>query len=254
MDERRLIRLLLSFADPRLRVTYLESELLRMGTRVAAPLLDAVAGSSENGDAEAREALLSIAMVLANPAHHALVDALRSETDSQRLLSLDRLLRRAPPPSIAAPKPEEQPVPDYGRGRELTLGERKSLARRPDRRAFEKLCLDPHPQVLRQLLENPMMVEEDAIRIATLRPARRGALAELVQSTRWMARPRVRLSIILNPGTPPGIALPLVALCNREELQDVLRSTDTPMVLRGTAQELLSRRAPMPEDERRTLH
>jgi hypothetical protein len=69
-----------------------------------------------------------------------------------------------------------------------------------------------------------------------------------------MARQRVRLSIILNPGAPPEIAMPLLAVCNREELRDVLQSTDTSMVLRGTAQELLARRPPMPEDERRTLH
>jgi hypothetical protein len=99
-----------------------------------------------------------------------------------------------------------------------------------------------------------MMVEDDAIRIATLRPARREAIQELARSPRWMARARVRLSILLNPGSPPEVAMPLVALCNREELRDVLRSTETSVVLRGTAQELLARRPPMPEDEHRTVH
>jgi len=225
-----------------------------MGTHAAAPLLNEIAEESESSEPEAREALLTVVVILANPSHVALVDSLRKEADERELWSLARLIRRAPPPSIAAPPLEELRVPDYGKGRELTLGERKSLARRPDRRAFEKLCLDPHPQVLRHLLENPMMVEEDAIRIATMRPARREALQELVRSARWMARPRVRLSIILNPGSPPEIAIPLLAVCNREELRDVLQSTDTSMVLRGTAQELLARRPPMPEDERRTLH
>jgi hypothetical protein len=254
MDAKRLKRILLSLPDAGLRLGWLLSELNRLGPRFSASLLNLVAEESEASDPEAREALLTIAMLLADPDNAALVLSLRSEATEQELFSLGRLVRRAPPPSISVPPPDEARIPDYGKGRELTLGERKSLARRPDRRSFEKLCHDPHPLVIRQLLENPMMVEDDAIRIATLRPARREAIQELARSPRWMARPRVRLSILLNPGSPPEVAMPLVALCNREELRDVLRSTETSVVLRGTAQELLVRRPPMPEDERRTVH
>jgi hypothetical protein len=254
MDGKRLKRILLSLPDAGLRLGWLESELARLGPRASAVVLNAVAEESEASEPEAREALLSIAMHLANPAHAEAVAALRQEASREELFSLGRLVRRAPPPSIAAPPPEEARIPDYGKGRELTLGERKSLARHPNRRAFEKLCHDPHPLVIRQLLENPMMVEADAIRIATHRPARREAIQELARSPRWMARQRVRLSILLNPGSPPEVAMPLLALCNREELRDVLRSTETSVVLRGTAQELFARRPPMPEDAHRTVH
>lgn len=256
MDGKRLKRILLSLPDAGLRLGWLGSELTRLGPSASAVLLNTVAEESEASDPEAREALLSIAMHLADPDHARTVLALRQAAAEQELFSLGRLVRRAPPPSIAAPPPDEARIPDYGKGRELTLGERKSLARRPDRRAFEKLCHDPHPLVIRQLLENPMMVEDDAIRIATLRPARREAIQELARAPRWMARARVRLSILLNPGSPPEVAMPLLALCNREELRDVLRSTETSVVLRGTAQELLARRPPMPEneDQRRTVH
>lgn len=254
MDGKRLKRILLSVPDAGVRLGWLHAELARVGPRIAASLLNGVAEESEASDPEAREALLSIVMHLACPDHGAEVEAMRREAAEQELFSLARLIRRAPPPSILVPPPDEQRIPDYGRGRELTLGERKSLARKPNRRAFEKLCHDPHPLVIRQLLENPMMVEDDAVRIATLRPARREAMLELVRSHRWMARPRVRISIILNPGSPPEVAIPLLGLCNREELRDVLRAPETSMVLRGTAQEILARRPPMPEDEHRTLH
>ena len=169
-------------------------------------------------------------MLLVDSENLELLEALRREAEVQRLFSLDRLVRRAPPRSVPPQPIEELRIPDYGAGRELTLGERKSLARRPNRRAFEKLCSDPHPLVIRQLLENPKMVEDDAIRIATLRPARPAALRELVRAHRWLSRPRVRMAIMLNPGSPSVIAMPLLGLCTREELRDVLRSTETSLV------------------------
>lgn len=254
MDARRLKKILLSLAEPAFRQGLLKTELEKLGSASAALVLNDLAEESEQGDETAREAMLSVALVLSMEGQSEFVEAMRREASGQELLSLERLVRRAPPPSIAAPPPEEQRVPDYGKGRELTLGERKSLARRPDRRAMERLCLDPHPLVIRQLLENPKMVEDDAIRIATIRPARREAIFELSRSHRWMSRPRVRMAILLNPGSPPEVLMPLVALCNREELVDLLKSTETSIVLRATARELLVRKPPMSASGGSTFH
>jgi hypothetical protein len=254
MDVDRFKRVILSLSDSTLRLGWLSSELAELGSAAGAALLNAVMEQNEAADPAAHEVLLSIALILVDTNNRELVERLRQEAEAQSLFSLERLTRRAPPPSIHAPALEELRVPDYGTGRELSLGERKSLARRPDRRAFEKLCLDPHPLVIRQLLENPKMVEEDAIRIATLRPARPAALAELVRSHRWLSRPRVRMAVLLNPGSPPELTMPLLGLCTREELRDLLKSTETSIVLRGTAQELLARRPPLPRDAGRTIH
>jgi hypothetical protein len=254
MDARRLKKILLSLVEPALRLGFLRSELEQLGESAAAILLDDLAEESEVGDEGAREVMLSVAILLCQEGRSEFTEALRRQAAAQELFSLDRLVRRAPPPSIAAPPSDELRIPDYGKGRELSLGERKSLARRPDRRAMEKLCLDPHPLVIRQLLENPKMVEDDAIRIATIRPARREAILELARSHRWLSRPRVRLAIMHNPGSPPEVAIPLVALCNREELVDLLKSTETSLVLRGTARELLLRKPPVKEDGNHTMH
>lgn len=254
MDASRLKRVILSLPDAALRLGWLESELEGLGSAASATLLNEIMEQNEAADPDAREALLTIASLLVRPDNREVVEALRNEAVERKLFSLERLTRPAPPPSIHAPSIEELRVPDYGMGRELSLGERKSLARRPDRRAFEKLCVDPHPLVIRQLLENPKMVEDDAIRIATLRPARPAALRELVQSHRWLSRPRVRMAILLNPGSPCELTMPLLGLCTREELRDVLKSTETSIVLRGTAQELLARRPPLASEPPGTIH
>ena len=89
-------------------------------------------------------------------------------------------------------------IPDYGAGRTLTLGERKALARRPTRKVMEKLFSDPHPSVIRTLLENPKVVEADVVRLAARRPGNPEVLAEVVRSPRWAHRLRVRISAARN--------------------------------------------------------
>jgi hypothetical protein len=130
-------------------------------------------------------------------------------------------------------------------GREHTLGERRSLARRPDRRAFDTLIGDPHPMVIRLLLDNPKMTEDDVVRLATRRPARADLSREIARSPRWVRRARIRMAILLNPGSPPEVSMVRLGLCTRGELRDVIEDTLGPVALRATAVELLDRRPPM---------
>ena len=161
------------------------------------------------------------------------------------MLRLLRFLRRAPERPTQARRPEDLPVPDYGTGRELAVGERRSLARRPNRHSFEKLLADPHPLVVRQLLQNPKLTEDDVVYLATRRPARLVAIREIVSTPRWLSQPRVRLAILLNPGSPSSMTMPLLVLCTRQELSELTQATDASLVLRVTARELLERRPPL---------
>ena len=250
MTPERTKRVLLSLPDVGYRTSWLRNELLRMDLDAAAELLNALCEQSERSEPKAREALLTVAMLFASLGECELVEQLRVRAAQHRLLSLDRLLRPMPPPIDQARPTRELPVPDYGVGRELTLGERRSLARRPDRRAFDRLLADPHPLVIRQLLQNPKVTEDDVVRLATIRPARVEVLQEIATSKRWLCRGRVRLSILFNPGSPPTLVMPLLGLCTRVELKQVIENTKAHKVLRTTALELLERRPPLggPDD------
>jgi hypothetical protein len=245
-DVERLKRLILALPEIGLRVGWLSERLEVWPIEYSARLLDQLCDESERSDPEAREALLAVAIYVVGLGESELLDDLRRVAQEQHLLGLSRLLRRGPPPVMVDRPVADLPIPDYGTGRELTLGERRSLARRPNRRAFDKLMVDPHPLVIRQLLMNPKLTEDDVVRLVSRRPARPETVYEVAQSQRWLARSRVRLSIILNPGSPPEIALPLLPVCKRTELKEVVRATETSMVLRGTAVELLERRPPIP--------
>jgi len=241
----RLRKVLLSLTEVTLRVSWLRSQLGELGESEAAELLGALCDDGERGDPEAREALLVVALLLAADANSPFVEALRQHAEERRLLSLARLLRRGgdgtATRALSAP-----PVPDYGAGRELTLGERRSLARSPNRRVIEKLLRDPHPMVLRQLLGNPRLTEDDVVRLAARRPLHGAIASALAESPRWLQRPRVRLTLLLNPGTPAPVSMPLLAVCTRCELVEVVHGADASLTLRGAAQELLDRSPPLP--------
>ena len=149
----------------------------------------------------------------------------------------------------SVPSPDEDRVPDYGRGRPLTLGERKSLARRPDRDTLERLLRDPHPDVIRQLLANPRVTEEDVLSIAARRPCRPDVLTEIARAPRWAHRPRIRLALVLNPDTPLDVVSPITGLLLRHELSLVVTSTTVAPAVRALCLEHFERRPPADFDD-----
>lgn len=243
----RFIRNLLGLTDLALRIDWLNAQVQAEPLDQLARLLDVVVRNSEVADPKAREVLVTIALWTAGTARPADLERLRQAALEQRLLSLQRVIRRVPSTSLA-PDLEAARIPDYGAGRELTLGERRSLARRSGRQRFDTLIKDPHPMVIRELLSNPKTTEDDVVRLAADRPARHSTILAIA-ATRWLARRRVRMTVLLNPGSPGSVALPLVGLCTVSELRELMRGADIPVILRITASELAERRPPLADPD-----
>lgn len=240
-----LIRGVLSLLELRTRRDWLVLKLKQEPVSDAALILDALCQSAEGGHPEAREVMSAWVAGLVTLEHDPWIQQLQRQSFEQHLLSLRRLLRNY---ASASSSPEPKPlVPDYGAGRELTLGERRALARRPQRSAMDKLLRDPHPLVLQVLLENPRLTESDVLRLASARPLRPTVVTELARQPHWLLRPRVRMALLHNPGTQAAVALPLLGLCKRDELQQILENTTLHTVLRASAAELLERRPPLRE-------
>lgn len=240
----QLISSLLALPELRMRVLWLDDRMFARPLSTMASLLNEIAERAQSTDQRARDAMVAVAVFLAQKRDSALVWALREEAKSNALFGLERLLRE--PVDEHHPDIELEPrVPDYKTGRELSVGERRSLARRPSRAQIDRLLLDPHPLVLELLFQCPALTEDDVLKIAARRPARLIALEMLANSPRWLARRRVRLSLILNPGTPHGLALPLLTTCPRDDLMLVITSTNLNSTLRSVAHELYSRLPPI---------
>lgn len=251
-----LLRAVLSLGDGGLRAEYVASVARSWDVAVLAAVLDEVCERAEQASPDAREALLAVVDALNAEGMETLVQVLREEAAGKSLLALDRLIR---PPARSGRPPGAGPasrakVPDDGKGRPLTLGERKSLARRPDRETMQRLLADPHPAVIHRLLRNPRVLEDDVVRLAAKRPGRTDVLAEIARSTRWVHRPRVRMALVMNPATPPEMAARIVGLLLRPELELVARSPAVPAPVRAVCLEHLERRPPVEEREDDRVH
>lgn len=247
-----IVRATRSLPEAELRVAYVKSLLRDTDIAALAPALDVLCARAEQAEPAAREVLVAFVDAVNDPELADLVQRLREEAVGVPHLALERLVRQAISvvPLREVPNPEEDRVPDYGRGRPLTLGERKSLARKPDREMLERLLRDPHPDVIRLLLANPRLREEDVLSVAARRPCRPDVLAQIARTPRWTHRPRIRIALVLNPDTPLDVTAPLVGLLVRQELRLVATSTTVAPALRALSLEHLERRPPAPFEER----
>lgn len=234
-----------------MRATLLSTDLDGPLPDVAAAL-EQICLLAEQADPRAREVLAAAVPSLTDPVRDELVFALRGEAQDRGHFALARLLRRRTGLADGAhevPDPAQRHPGTSPVGRPLTLGERKALARARDRDVLDRLLRDPHPLVIRNILSNPRITEDDIVRLAARRPTYPDVQAEIAKSARWGIRPRVRMAIVQNPFTPPTISVPLIGLLIRPELDQVMAATDLPPIVRGAALELLDRRPPIPIKE-----
>lgn len=243
-----LVRTTRGIPEAELRVAYVRKLLLDGDATELAPILDVLCARAEQAEHQAREALVALVDALRDPTIAHVVQRLREEAVGAPHLALERLVRQPVSlfPSRDIPSPEDDRVPDYGRGRPLTLGERKSLARKPDREMMDRLLRDPHPDVIRMVLVNSRLTEDDVLAVASRRPVRPDVLVQIARSTKWVHRARIRIALVLNPDTPLDIAAPLVGLLMRHELRLVATSTTVPAAVRALCLEHLDRRPPSP--------
>jgi hypothetical protein len=273
----RWTRVIVSLRTAQMRSAYLKQELRSLGAPSAALALEVLCARAEEGSEAAATAMHALVELLADPTLTEAREALRREARGSKLLAVERLLRRpfvarrSDDGSIpsrsnarlesrsdsrkmaalfeddpeAAMREETRDLPDYGTGRPLSLGERKSIARRPSSDILPKVLADPHPDVIRMVLASARLTEDDVVRLCSRRPNRGEVLAEVARHPRWCHRPRVRAALVLNPHTPTELSIALVALLRRDELAIVCTSTLLHPAVRAAARERLERRPPI---------
>jgi hypothetical protein len=138
------------------------------------------------------------------------------------------------PPPPGTPQAAELPG-----GRELTLGEKKSLARGRRREVLDRLLRDPDESVLTILLGNPRITEDDVVRLAARRPTTAGAQRTILKCERFIARYAVKRALVLNPYTPTDLAARLVVLLTRPDQRAVADDHSLNETVRATARAAL---------------
>ena len=235
-----LVRRVSAIVDPAVRIAYVRHVLGEMDTEDVAEIF-LVARSGAEEKRRGHVALLQcMTLALADERSHPLREAVRNALvalgQEEAALALY--------PSDSTADDEALRVPDFGRGRVLTLGERKSLARRHDRDVIGRVLRDPHPDVIRILLGNPGLTETDVVHLCARRPVVGDVLRQVFLSPRWIIRDPVRVALVLNPWTPLDMALQIVPLLRAPDLRRALAAADLGAELHDACRRLLDRSAP----------
>lgn len=223
----QLAQRLQAMLDPAIRVAYVRSHLLAMTAADIAEVVIVVTAAAEARQPEHSDLLLAVSLALAGDESLDLRLQVASELDQRDHATLACSLRQVQPPLD-----ETFRVPDFGKGRPLSLGERKSLARKGDRDLIVRVLRDPDPSVIRILLGNPALTENDVVRLCSARPLPPLVQREVFRSPRWVTRYRVRLTLVLNPYTPLDVALQLALHLSQQDQQRIANAEDLSGVLR----------------------
>jgi hypothetical protein len=206
--------------DTALQVGWIRDQIAVLGAARASDVLTVVLARAEQREERYSTLLLRVSLALATPEMAALKRAIAGVADIRGQEALARFL--GGPESDEGGEQEQEPkLPDFGQGRQLTLGERKALARKRDRNLLARALRDPAPDVIRILLGNPALVEEDIVRLAARRPISPDVLDQVFQNQRWVLRYRVRLALAMNPFTPEEIVLQLVPHLTPSDMREL---------------------------------
>jgi hypothetical protein len=207
--------------DTSLQVGWVREQIACAGAARAADVLTVVLARAEQREERYSTLLLRVSLALSTPENIALKRAIAGVADVRGQTSLARFLGGARAEGEQEPDDAANDIPDFGNGRKLTLGERKSLARKRDRNLLARVLRDPDPDVIRILLGNPALVEEDIVRLCARRPVKAKVLVEVFLHQRWVLRYRVRLALALNPHTPEHVVLQLVPHLAPSDLREL---------------------------------
>jgi len=125
---------------------------------------------------------------------------------------------------------------------ELTLGEKIALARRVPRGVVSSLIHSDDSRLLRSLLGNLTLIEQDTVNIAGAAKTGSDVLAHLAGHPRWGVRRAVRQALIRNPRTPVPVALGLIGGLPPRDLQVLIRDASVPKIVRVGAERRLEER------------
>jgi hypothetical protein len=108
---------------------------------------------------------------------------------------------------------------------------------------IQRVVRDPHPDVVRILLDNPSLTEDDVVRICAARPNHPSVLQTVYRHRRWVVRYRPRNAMVRNPDTPLDTALLLAPLLRKGELREAASSSELSPPLRLSCKAILEMRA-----------
>jgi hypothetical protein len=131
---------------------------------------------------------------------------------------------------------------------------RKGLATTAGEAEIARYLHDPSPRVIRALLENRGLAEEDVLIIAKRKNLPADILEMIFKDRRWAESYPVRLALARNPRSPLSVSLTIARYLRLFDLEEITRSHFIPLVFRRKVEMIINEQIPaMPLGNKKTL-
>ncbi len=135
-----------------------------------------------------------------------------------------------------------------------TEDKRTELAAAAGEEKIAQYVQDPSPKVIRALLGNRQLTEEDILIIANRKNIPADILEIIARDKRWSESYPVRLALARNPKSPLSVSLPIARFLRLFDLEEITRSHFIPLVFRHKVEAIIIERVPtMPLGNKKTL-
>ncbi len=142
----------------------------------------------------------------------------------------------------------------YNKNMDATEEERSMLAASVDEEGLARFVHDPSPRVIRALLDNIKLREEDVLIIANRKNMTPDVLDAIAKSRRWSEIYSIRLALAKNPKTPLSVSLSIVRYLRLFDIAEMTRSPHIPPVFRHKVEAIVIERIPtMPLGYKKSL-
>jgi len=115
---------------------------------------------------------------------------------------------------------------------QMAAGEKISLARIAAGQVLKKLRFEKDPRVVKALLENPRLVEDDVLYLINQPRTPAPVLESIARDPRWGTRRDVRVALLRCSQTPLAVALGFVSSLTMQESTQLLRDPKVPLAVR----------------------
>jgi hypothetical protein len=113
---------------------------------------------------------------------------------------------------------------------------------------------DPSPVVMRALLKNRLVSEDDVLIIVKRKNLPSDILETIFKDNRWADSYPVQQSLASNPRSPLSVSLTIARKLRLFDLEEITRSHSIPLVFRNKVEMIISERIPtMPLGNKKTL-
>ena len=123
----------------------------------------------------------------------------------------------------------------------MAAGEKVTLARLAAGQILKVLRNDKDPKVIKGLLENSRLVEEDVLFLVSQSRTPTPVLEEVARDPRWSTRREVRMALLRNPRTPLSATSAFISSLNATEMKALVNDLKVPLPVRRMLQNRLGK-------------